>query len=65
MDLIDPLVAAKALTLIALIFATYRYAHLVRLRNAARRAKRDQEEAGLRGLVRVLGPDMKGGQDPP
>jgi len=53
----DPLFAAQALALLALVLATYRYARIVRRRNAQRRQKRDREDAGLRGLVRVLEAD--------
>lgn len=54
----DPLMAAQALALLALVLATYRYACLVRRRALARRQRREREDAGLRGLVRVLGADQ-------
>lgn len=53
----DPLFVAQALALLALVLAAYRYAGLVRRRALARRQRREREEAGLRGLVRVLGVD--------
>ena len=55
----DPLLAAQALALLALVLATYRYARLVRRRALARRQLREREETGLRGLVRVLGADQE------
>lgn len=55
----DPLFAAQALALLALVLATYRYAGIVRRRAVARRQRREREEAGLRGLVRVLGVDQE------
>ena len=55
----DPLFAAQALTLVALVLATYRYAKLVHRRARARRELREQEDAGLRGLVRVLTADQE------
>lgn len=45
----DPLLAAQALALLALVLATYRYARLVRRRALARRQLREREDAGLRG----------------
>jgi len=56
---VDPLLAAQALALLALVLATYRYARLVRRRALARRQLREREETGLRGLVRVLGADQE------
>jgi hypothetical protein len=54
---VDPLSAAQALALLALVLATYRYARLVGRRALLRRQRREREDAGLRGLVRVLGAD--------
>jgi len=55
----DLLLAAQALTLLALVLAAYRYARLVRQRALVRRQLREREDAGLRGLVRVLGADRE------
>jgi len=56
---VDPLLAAQALAMLALVLATYRYARLVRRRRLARRELREREDAGLRGLVRVIGADQE------
>jgi len=45
--------------MLALVLATYRYARLVRRRRLARRELREREDAGLRGLVRVIGADQE------
>ena len=57
--LVNPLLAAQALVLLALVLASYRYAQIVRRRRRARRQQRDREDVGLQGLVRVLGADQE------
>jgi membrane protein implicated in regulation of membrane protease activity len=57
---VDPLYSVYALAILALVVASVGFALLVRRRRARARSQlREREDAGLRGLVRMMDADRE------